>query len=169
MNGVIFIVIAIVVIIYFRSNSESKPTSDKRFNPTLKFGDLAIDTQNKLFRVRSVGLRVFSFYDVIKYELIEDGQSITSGGLSIGRALVGGALVSGVGAVLGGVTGNRKDRSVVKKMSINLTMRGEYSGRYEIPLIESKTKKNSKKYANALDQARDIISIFDIQIDELQN
>src|SRR5690606_10900120 len=50
--------------------------------------------------------QIYNYSDIVNFELLEDGESIASGGL--GRALVGGALFGGVGAIVGGVTGKRK-------------------------------------------------------------
>lgn len=43
---------------------------------------------------------------------MENGSSVMSGGLGIGRAVVGGALAGGVGAVLGGVTKKKKQKKL---------------------------------------------------------
>lgn len=53
--------------------------------------------------------KIYKYSDIVDYELLEDGESITKGGL--GRAVVGGALFGGVGAVVGGVTGHKKKYS----------------------------------------------------------
>lgn len=186
MSGLVFVVIAVVVIIYFRNgnrtpnsrivaddnqsyhNNSVSRSDRKMFRPTAKIGNIIVDEGNYLFEIRGVRMRTFSFHDVIKYELKEDGQTITSGGLSIGRALVGGALVGGVGAVLGGVTGNRKGKDVTTDMNIAVTMRGEHSGLYKINIIETKTRKSSKEYKNKVAEAEEIIALFDIALDSLE-
>lgn len=43
---------------------------------------------------------IYSHSDVIEYELLENGETVTKGG--IGRALAEGVLFGGVGAVVGG-------------------------------------------------------------------
>ncbi|EPZ54444.1 hypothetical protein H477_3583 [[Clostridium] sordellii ATCC 9714] len=49
---------------------------------------------------------MYNYKDIIEFELLEDGESITKGGL--GRAVAGGVLLGGVGAIVGGVTGIEK-------------------------------------------------------------
>ena len=48
---------------------------------------------------------VYSFDDIVAFELLEDGNSITKGGT--GRAIAGGLLFGGIGAIVGGSTGKR--------------------------------------------------------------
>lgn len=156
-----------------RQTTQSSPPpvvkKDLPFRADKKMGALSVDTRNNTFKIKGYFIETFGFEDVISYELEEDGQSITSGGMSIGKALVGRALVGGWGGIVGGTTGKRKDKSVVNSMFINLTIRGQYNGRYEIPIITKKTKRNSKDYERAVNQARDIIAMFDIKVDELRH
>lgn len=59
------------------------------------------------------------FAEIIKYELkVEEetktkgnSKGKTSGGLSVGRAIAGGALLGPVGAVIGGTTGKKKNKT----------------------------------------------------------
>lgn len=49
---------------------------------------------------------IYSFNDIIDYEINEDGETVSKGGL--GNAVAGGLLFGGVGAIVGGVTGKKK-------------------------------------------------------------
>ena len=68
---------------------------------------------------------LFKFDEVLNYELTEDGETIIKGGL--GRAVVGGALFGGVGAVVGGITGKKKGKQVVKSMRLRISLRNPYT------------------------------------------
>ena len=68
---------------------------------------------------------MFKFDEVLNYELTEDGETIIKGGL--GRAVVGGALFGGVGAVVGGITGKKKGKQVVKSMRLRISLRNPYT------------------------------------------
>ncbi len=64
---------------------------------------LQIDDTHKAFKA---GGSIFEFSNLLNFELLEDGETITKGGL--GRAVAGGLLFGGVGAIVGGVTGGKK-------------------------------------------------------------
>lgn len=91
------------------------------FNETDSVGlYLKIDDNNKTWIVPikknyvERNVTVFNFDEIIDYELIEDGETISKGGL--GGAVVGGALLGGVGAAVGGVTGKKKNKTIVNQM-----------------------------------------------------
>lgn len=98
---------------------------------------------------------VYSFDDIIEYELIENGASVTKGG--IGRAVVGGLLFGGVGAVVGGVTG-KKTNTVVNSMQIKITVNNFSSSAVTVDLISTQTKVDSGTYKNACKYAQEILS-----------
>ena len=82
-----------------------------KFTATKKIGSfIEFDEINKRWLVpdgflgRKKNPRIYNFDDVIEFELLEDGETITKGGL--GRALAGGILFGGVGAIVGGVHRN---------------------------------------------------------------
>ena len=66
----------------------------------------AIPTRSAFGKVK--GMKVYKCQDILDFELLEDGNSVIKGGL--GRAVVGGALFGGVGAIVGGTTGGRKQK-----------------------------------------------------------
>jgi hypothetical protein len=84
------------------------------FAVTHQYGKLMFDTKNKLWKQEDYP--VFKFKDILDFEVVEERNSTsitttrektqTKGGK--GSALVGGLLFGNVGAVVGGVTGNRK-------------------------------------------------------------
>ncbi len=74
------------------------------FLPTKKTGSyLQIDDTHKVFKA---GGSIFASSNLLNFKLIEDGETITKGGL--GRAVAGGLLLGGVGAIVGGFTGGKK-------------------------------------------------------------
>lgn len=74
---------------------------------------IKIDNGNKTFilpvnkKYMERGADVFSFSELTDYELIEDGETITKGGF--GTAVAGGILFGGVGAIVGGGLGKKKN------------------------------------------------------------
>lgn len=104
--------------------------------------------------------RIHSFDDILDFELIEDGNSIIKGG--IGGAVVGGVLFGGVGAVIGGVAGKKKEIPICSSMKIKITLDDIMYPNEYINLITVETKKNSIAYKNYRKQAQDIISLFHV-------
>lgn len=112
------------------------------------------------FNGKKINPKVHSYSDIIDYELLEDGESITKGGL--GRAVVGGALLGGVGAIVGGTTGKRKTKSVIKSLRIKITVNQTINPSIYINLIYSETKSSSIIYKAAYASAQEILSMFSI-------
>ena len=67
-----------------------------------------------------VDVRVYKISNVIGYKVIEDGITISKGGL--GRAFVGGILFGEVGAVVGAITGEKKENKKVTELRIDIEM-----------------------------------------------
>ena len=107
---------------YIKENQELY----KNFQATDTVGKLFfVDKSKRLFHVPAPAVSiynktpiVYSFDDIVDYELVVDGETYTKGGVSIGRALVGGAVFGGVGAVIGGTTGKKSQKEMIKKMYI---------------------------------------------------
>lgn len=95
-------------------NSMYRMSLYPEFVATHQFGELMFDTKNKLWK--QDGYPIFKFSDILNFEVVDERnsttttttqqQSKTSGGK--GNALVGGLLFGNVGAVVGGITGKRK-------------------------------------------------------------
>lgn len=97
---------------------------------------------------------VFSYDQIISYELLEDAGSMASGGL--GRAAVGGYLFGGVGAVVGGLT--RSYKGTCTRLQIKLTVKDYSAPAFFITIIDSATKKDSVAYQKYIKEAESIIS-----------
>ncbi|MEG0829475.1 MAG: SHOCT domain-containing protein [Anaerovoracaceae bacterium] len=134
------------------------------WQPTKTIGTVfQIDDNNKkwaptagIFKPRVLG--IYSYSDILEYEMIEDGDSITKGGL--GSALVGGVLLGGVGAVVGGVTGGKKTKKIVNSLSIKVTTKDIDNPTVYINFIAAKTKTSSITYKTAFDCAQETLSIL---------
>lgn len=71
---------------------------------------LYIDDSNELWKLKDYGELYFSYDDIISYECIKNGTGVLSVG--IGRAMVGGLLFGGAGAILGGISGSKKKEEI---------------------------------------------------------
>ena len=121
------------------------------FSATKKIGNfIQFDDVNKKIAIPKTSftgkicdLHIFDYSAIAEYELLEDGNSIEKGG--IGRALVGGALFGGAGAVVGASTGH-KHKATCSKLQIKITLNDMKTPVVYVNFIEAETKKNGALY-----------------------
>ena len=135
------------------------------FHPSKKIGTfIEFDEEKRQWLIpdgfmgKKKNPRIYSYDDIVEYELLEDGDTITKGGL--GRALVGGAVFGGTGAIVGGVTGGKRSKKVINSLKIKITIDDFESPVVYIHLITSKTKANSFVYKTNFALAQEILSTF---------
>lgn len=133
------------------------------FKETNRYGEIEIDSVKKLFKVK---FNVYTFDELNSYELLENGSSVMSGGLGIGRAVVGGVLAGGVGAVLGGVTKKKKQKNQVDSLKIMVTFKDRSPQSVTLDYIKKKQDKD-KKYEKTLMKAKETMAGFDYIVSEL--
>ena len=101
-----------------------------------------------------------SYDDIVDFELLEDGTSVTKGGL--GRAAVGGILFGSTGAIVGGVTGGKKAQQKCTSLMVKITVNDMRSPAEYIKLISAPTDKSGFIYKGAYQNAQQIISILQV-------
>lgn len=110
-------------------------------NKAQKIGRYYFDTkQQKIFKDATLldkDYKTYDFSDIISYTPIEEGHSKTKKH-GITRAVVGGALAGGAGAVVGAVTGG-KNFDYVDKLGVVITFKNNENIR--LMLLNSETKK----------------------------
>lgn len=97
-----------------------------------------------------------NYSDIIEFDLLEDGASVSSGGL--GRAVVGGLLLGGVGAIVGGITGSKKAKNICNKLVLKLTVKNHPTPTIFINFVIKEIKTKSKEYEYAYNQAQQCLS-----------
>lgn len=107
--------------------------------------------------------QVYNYEDIVDFELLEDGNSVASGGL--GRALVGGALFGGTGAIVGGVTGKKKTKEFCSSLRLKVTINNMANPVVYINFIETKIKKDGHNYKIISDAAQECLSTFQLICD----
>ena len=55
--------------------------------------------------------RIYNYSDIVSFELLEDGENITKGGICM--AVAGGVLFGNAGAIVGGAAGKNKKRYAI--------------------------------------------------------
>lgn len=92
------------------------------------------------------------FTDIIECEIIEDSNTIMKGG--VGRAVVGGVLAGGIGAVVGANT--RASQNVTNSLQIRIVTKNINRSLYTINIITAETQKDSKEYKESMNFANDV-------------
>jgi len=132
----------------------------RNFNTTRKISLLELDEVKKQWRV-SNSIDIYNFEDILEFELIQDGETITSGGL--GRAIVGGALFGGIGAIVGGISGSKNSKSIVSNLKIKVTINNLETRPVYLSYIEDfLVEKDSWIYKKHIEEAHQVLSILSI-------
>lgn len=139
----------------------------EQFNATKKIGAyIEFDDNQKKWLVpdgflgKKKNPKIYKYSDIVDFELLEDGESITKGGL--GRAVAGGVLFGGIGAVVGGVTGGKKSKSICTSLKIKITVNDINNPVVYLKLLGAETKKNSFIYKTACNSAQECLSVLQL-------
>lgn len=105
--------------------------------------------------------RIVNYSDILDFELIENGETvITKSGL--GKAVAGGILFGGVGAIVGGTTSKKKSVTSISGLKIKVVVNDMNNPDSYINLITTSTKTDSFIYKNAYEVAQKILSMLQI-------
>lgn len=146
-----------------RRVQEQNQSNIEMFNPDRMItSNVGYDSDNRLIGVKTFRKfnQVFEVDKVVSYELVEDGRTVTGGGL--GASVAGGVLFGGAGAIVGAITGKKKDKSKVDKVQIKLNTSDLDNPVIYIDLLLTTVKRTSTLYSNAIKEADIIISSLDI-------
>jgi hypothetical protein len=153
----------------------------QRFDDVLhanQYKFLAIDENGKkVALVEDGNYRIFGYRDILESEIIVDGQEMTrtSRTSQVGRALVGGLVAGGVGAIIGGVGAKQEHKSEVKNIQLKIVVNDTKEPSFildflKLEILQKHVTKEDSKYKNAMNQAtklHDIISVLIRQADEV--
>jgi hypothetical protein len=121
------------------------------------YKQISFDFTNKKLAIIDVianSLEYVQFEKIIECEIIEDNTTIMKGG--IGRAVVGGVLAGGIGAVVGSTT--RKSSDMVRNLSIRIITNDISNALVLITLIDQEIKRDITVYKNCMSAAQEIYS-----------
>lgn len=139
----------------------------EKFSATKRIGNyIHFDDTNMKFAILKTSvlgkikdMQIYDYSSIVEYELLEDGNSIEKGG--VGRAIVGGALFGGVGAIIGGGTGH-KHKSTCSKLQIKITLNNISNPVVYVNFIEAETKKDGILYKSVFPLAQEALSVLRI-------
>lgn len=105
------------------------------------------------------------YKNIIGYELLDDGKPVTSGGL--GRAVVGGVIAGGAGAIVGAITG-RKTKEMSENLRVKVLVKNMSRSYFNCPLLVSKVSKDSGLYKSAIKDGKALCQKLDSIISKNQ-
>jgi hypothetical protein len=139
---------------------EKNIKAHKTYNITHSYNinkQVIFDFLNKKIAILDVittTIKYVDFNEIIACELIEDNATIMQGGF--GRAVVGGVLAGGVGAIVGASL--RDSTNVVNNLSIRIVTSDISDALVMITLIQSVVKRSDLEYEELMNTAQDIYS-----------
>ena len=132
---------------------------------------LAIDEpRRKLCLIAHSGVavtrRIISYKDIVSVELFEDGTSITKTVRSsqIGGAILGGLLLGGVGAIIGGLSGRTETSGKVKHIDLRLIVNDTNAPLHDVAFMNTEGNKGGFTYTQAIHLARHWHGIVEVLI-----
>ena len=132
-------------------------------------GLLSFDDNAQTFTIlkRKENQAIYHYNQIVDFELLENGETVTKGGL--GRAVVGGILFGGVGAVVGGVTASRRARGVCRSLKIKITFRNSPNLTEYINFIDTETMTDSSFYQIRYEDAQETLSALQLAVEQIEN
>lgn len=131
------------------------------FKKTKSFVGISFDEITETFKIDNSYFNVFKFDELVDYNLIENGQTVVQGGVSLKRAAAGGILLGGAGMIIGGLTGKKKIEDHATEIKIEFKVKVLNEGTYSIDLLNKPIKTNSLVYKGLVINAKEIIEFFD--------
>ena len=100
---------------------------------------LAVDEKNKKFSFKKIDseVMIFDFKDALFCEVLENGETTFRKVNALGRALMGGILVGGVGAIVGGSSANEKEVKTISTLKLKIGLKSISNPSYEFCFFDS--------------------------------
>ena len=167
----IFIILSIVVVTNDKKRqadakirlSEQLSNANIHYDKVINITSTGIDSKvvfdlnNRKIAIidtNAVKIDYVDFDKIVQCEILEDNSVVMKGG--VGRAVVGGILAGGVGAIVGAQT--RGSSEIVKNLSIRIITNDVINSLVWIHLIKTATKRDSFEYKRNKDAAQQIYS-----------
>lgn len=171
MTFIYLIILGIIgAVIYgiIRNNKHTNKSHDvfnnlKDFNPTEVYlsgtsgCSIGYDSERKKICVLNHEHHptIYEYKDILQSELNIDGETIlkqsTTG--TVGRAILGGLLGGGVGAIIGGVTSSKMQKEKINRIDLKLSVNDSKNPFYKINFLNLETKKGDLIYIASFAQA----------------
>lgn len=103
---------------------------------------------------------ILKFNELINYEIIEDGESVTKGGF--GGAVAGAALFGGVGAIVGAELG-KKNKDMCNSISLHISTKHKYISTFSVDILDTPVARGSsayKEFKRCAEQAGQLLNVI---------
>jgi hypothetical protein len=99
-------------------------------------------------------------------EIFEDGTSVTKTVRSsqIGGAVVGGLILGGVGAIIGGLSGKAETTRKVNRIDLRIIVNDTTHPLHDVVFLNVETKNDTLRYQQAMQQARHWNGVIEVLI-----
>lgn len=108
----------------------------------------------------------FTYRDILKTEVVEDGGTVSSTNRTsqVVGAVVGGALLGGVGLLVGGLSGKKNSQTTVHKISVEITTKDVNNPLMSVTMLDSPKplKRSSPDATTALKKAKELHAMLSI-------
>ena len=113
-------------------------------------------------------LRIYDYKDILRSEVVEDGDSITYTNRKSQAAstAIGYALAGGVGAIIGGLSGSKRNINFATNVSLRIVVRDTEHPLFQIAFLNKKTEKKSNDYKKAIEKANELHAHISVIIDQ---
>lgn len=106
------------------------------------------------YRHYNIMTRTFDYKNIISVEIIEDNATVTKTNRAsqLVGAGIGGALLGGTGAIVGGLSGKKTGSTEIKNITLRVVVNDERNSVFDLPFLEKKypIKKSSNEYTQAI-------------------
>lgn len=114
--------------------------------------------------------RLFDYRDILSSEISEDGHTVitTARSSQVGGVLVGGALLGGVGAVIGGLSGKKVESGTINSIILRLVVNDSDNPTHDISFLATESKRDEIIYKASADYARQWQARLDVLINRAE-
>ena len=129
-----------------------------------------IDTENRKIILASKKeepeVFVYSYKDILKSEIIEAGNAISSTNRmsQVAGAAIGGILTGGVGVIVGGLSGSKKTVNTSTNLSVNVIVNDINRPLFQVDFLISEVKTSSSRYKDAMKKAQELHALISVLI-----
>lgn len=133
---------------------------------------IAVDNNREKICIFSISKKnkisssIYHSQDILSVEIIEDGDCITSTarGSQVAGLAIGGVLLGGVGAVVGGLSGKKKESKKISQVDLNVTINKLSNPINTFSLLTLPSFRKSEPYKTAIESAKKWEAIIAILI-----
>lgn len=134
----------VLALVYDTSNHKIAEVPNVEKSNSFQYSHLyfVVDENNKKIvfinaNINNIRVKTIFFNEIQGIDISEDGTSVFNKSTSsvVGRALVGGLLFGGVGAVVGGVTGKSKEKKTLNSYKVTIQLSDINNPTHEIEFV----------------------------------